>query len=155
MGNLIVKQVTIRTIIGCVLIVLSASLRAQNDEKPLIDLLDSKIYEVPEIFEEPSLDQGDTKAIFYETLSFKGKPTRAFAYIGIPKSDKPVPAMVLVHGGGGKAFYEWVKIWNDRGYAAISMSLVMNLVGLLVLAGSMILNCLWKNNGCIMPYLIL
>ena len=31
--------------------------------------------------------------------------------------------MVLVHGGGGKAFHEWVKIWNDKGYAAISMSL--------------------------------
>lgn len=123
MNKLIIKQINLRTIIACVLIVLSASLQAQNDAKPLIDLLDSKIYEVPEVFEEPSLDQGDTKAIFYETLSFKGKPTRAFAYIGIPKSDQPVPAMVLVHGGGGKAFHEWVKIWNDRGYAAISMSL--------------------------------
>jgi dienelactone hydrolase len=29
--------------------------------------------------------------------------------------------MVLVHGGGGTAFSDWVKLWNSRGYAAISM----------------------------------
>ena len=29
--------------------------------------------------------------------------------------------MVLVHGGGGTAEAEWVRIWNARGYAAISM----------------------------------
>jgi dienelactone hydrolase len=29
--------------------------------------------------------------------------------------------MVLVHGGGGTAFAHWVKMWNDRGYAAIAM----------------------------------
>jgi dienelactone hydrolase len=28
---------------------------------------------------------------------------------------------VLVHGGGGSAFVRWVKLWNSRGYAAISM----------------------------------
>ncbi|WP_165586757.1 alpha/beta hydrolase family protein [Neotamlana sedimentorum] len=86
-------------------------------------LLDQSVYKSPEIHWEPTLNQGDIKALFYETLSYKGKPTRVFAYIGIPKSNKPVPAMVLVHGGGGKAFHEWVKIWNNRGYAAISMSL--------------------------------
>lgn len=101
----------------------AATVRAQTNTKPLKELLDNKVYQVPEVFWEPAKDQGDIKALFYETLDYKGKPTRAFAYLGIPKSDKPVPAMVLVHGGGGKAFHEWVKIWNDRGYAAISMSL--------------------------------
>jgi dienelactone hydrolase len=85
--------------------------------------LDSKVYEVPAVHRVPEQDQGDIQAIFFDTLDYKGKPTRAFAYIGIPKSDQPVPAMVLVHGGGGTAFHNWVKIWNDRGYAAISMSL--------------------------------
>lgn len=28
---------------------------------------------------------------------------------------------MLVHGGGGHAFAEWVKIWQKRGYAAIAM----------------------------------
>ena len=89
----------------------------------LVDILDSTIYQAPKIYWEPSKDQGDIKALFYTTIPYKGKETRAFAYLGIPKSDQPVPAMVLVHGGGGKAFHEWVKIWNDRGYAALSMSL--------------------------------
>ena len=30
--------------------------------------------------------------------------------------------MVLVHGGGGTAFKEWVEKWNARGYAAISIA---------------------------------
>lgn len=29
--------------------------------------------------------------------------------------------MVLVHGGGGTAFEDWVKLWTDRGYVAIAM----------------------------------
>jgi dienelactone hydrolase len=29
--------------------------------------------------------------------------------------------MVLVHGGGGTAFPEWVKLWTARGYAAIAL----------------------------------
>jgi len=29
---------------------------------------------------------------------------------------------VLVHGGGGTAFKEWVKKWNDHGFAAISIA---------------------------------
>ena len=31
--------------------------------------------------------------------------------------------MVLVHGGGGTAFPEWVELWRKRGYAAIAMDL--------------------------------
>ena len=33
------------------------------------------------------------------------------------------PAMVLVHGGRGTAFDEWVRLWNGRGYAAIAVDL--------------------------------
>jgi dienelactone hydrolase len=63
------------------------------------------------------------KAIFYEGPWWKGKPTSVFAWVGLPPGDKPGPAVVLVHGGGGTAFTEWVKLWNDRGYAAIAMDL--------------------------------
>lgn len=63
------------------------------------------------------------KVAFYDGLPYRGKPTRIFCYYGVPKHTKgaKVPGMVLVHGGGGSAFYRWVKFWNDRGYAAISM----------------------------------
>lgn len=64
------------------------------------------------------------KPIWIEGEMWKGRPTRIFAWWGLPKdacADKNVPAMVLVHGGGGTAFASWVKLWNDRGYAAIAM----------------------------------
>ena len=52
-----------------------------------------------------------------------GKPTRVFAFIGLPNvpKGKKIPGMVLVHGGGGTAFESWVRLWNARGYAAIAM----------------------------------
>jgi dienelactone hydrolase len=63
------------------------------------------------------------KAIAYTGLPLKGTPTRVFAWLGLPKlaPGEKAPAMVLVHGGGGTAFDEWVKLWVDRGYAAIAM----------------------------------
>lgn len=67
--------------------------------------------------------QGE-RAFFYDGPGWHGKPTRVFAWYGLPKDFKPgtkVPAMLLVHGGGGTAFAQWVKMWNDRGYAALAM----------------------------------
>lgn len=63
------------------------------------------------------------EAVFYAGPAYQGKPTEIFAWIGVPKSETPVPAMVLVHGGGGTAFAEWAKLWTSRGYAAIAMDL--------------------------------
>lgn len=63
------------------------------------------------------------KAITYEGRPWKGKPTRVFAWVGLPKAEGKVPAMVLVHGGGGTAFADWAKLWTGRGYAAIAMDL--------------------------------
>ena len=66
------------------------------------------------------------KAIFYDGVTVDGKKTKVFAYMGLPQGaseNNPVPAVVCVHGGGGTAYSEWVKKWNDRGYAAIAMDL--------------------------------
>lgn len=61
--------------------------------------------------------------IFFTGPAFDGQPTKVFAWLGVPKTEpgKKLPAMVLIHGGGGTAFANWVKMWNDRGYAAIAM----------------------------------
>ena len=70
-------------------------------------------------------DTYDVDAIFY--TGHNG--TKVFAYMGFPKSaseTNKVPAMVLVHGGIGKAEKGWVKKWNDLGYAAIAMDLYGN-----------------------------
>lgn len=66
---------------------------------------------------------GGIEAITYRGADYKGKPTRIFAHIGFPENtDTPVPAVVLVHGGGGHPEDVWIKKWNKRGYAAIAMS---------------------------------
>ncbi|OQB38809.1 MAG: hypothetical protein BWY06_01881 [Candidatus Latescibacteria bacterium ADurb.Bin168] len=72
---------------------------------------------------DPTRSKNGMKAVFYEGVPFRGKPTEVFAYYAIPKGKKgeKVPGMVLIHGGGGSAFTPWVKLWLDRGYAAISM----------------------------------
>lgn len=70
----------------------------------------------PKWEELPGYEQPDypgIKALLYEGLPKGGTPTRIFAYMGVPESASPanpVPAVVLVHGGGGHAFAEWVRI---------------------------------------------
>lgn len=66
--------------------------------------------------------EGSITGIVYENEPFLGKPSKVFAYLGIPENiDGKVPAILCIHGGGGKAFKEWVEMWVKRGYAAISM----------------------------------
>ena len=67
-------------------------------------------------------NDGPVRSILFSNEPYLGQPTEVFAYLGVPDSaDAPVPGMVCVHGGGGKAFKNWVEMWVERGYAAISM----------------------------------
>ena len=64
--------------------------------------------------------------ILYESIPYKGNPVRVFAYYSAPDGPIPEggwPAVVCVHGGGGTALNDWVQVWNDHGFAAISMDL--------------------------------
>ena len=69
----------------------------------------------------------DIEGTNIKALTIKGenigdKKTKIFGYYGLPENTEgKVPAMVLIHGGGGHAFHCWVKQWNDRGYAAIAV----------------------------------
>src|SRR4051794_1470454 len=67
--------------------------------------------------------EGELRPLFYDGLPYRGKPTRVFAWYGRPAGRAgKVPAMVLVHGGGGTAFKEWVVKWTGHGFAAISVA---------------------------------
>lgn len=64
------------------------------------------------------------QTLLYANESFQGGQTRVFAYLARPeKIEGKRPAMVLVHGGGGKAFREWAELWAKRGYVALAMDL--------------------------------
>ena len=62
------------------------------------------------------------RALTYDGADLGGLHTKVFAHLGFPEDvSSPVPAMVLVHGGGGHPEDVWIRKWNERGYAAISM----------------------------------
>lgn len=71
---------------------------------------------------------GLVQELYYDSEPLNGTPTRVFAYLGRPaeQSSTPQPAIVLVHGGGGKAFSAWAEHWAKRGYVAIAMDLSGN-----------------------------
>ncbi|HEY1190224.1 MAG TPA: alpha/beta fold hydrolase [Gemmata sp.] len=72
-------------------------------------------------------DVGKAREVYYPGEPFNGKPTRVFAYYARPaKGDGPFPAVLLVHGGGGKAFQAWAEHWAARGYCALAMDLSGN-----------------------------
>ncbi|HQU47044.1 MAG TPA: alpha/beta fold hydrolase [Pirellulales bacterium] len=85
-------------------------------------------WKLAEMKQPPEATWGETKEgvqqVFYTSGPYEGQPTRVFAYYARPeKGDEPFPAMVLIHGGGGKAFAQWARLWADRGYAALAMDL--------------------------------
>jgi dienelactone hydrolase len=62
--------------------------------------------------------------LYYDGEPYRGKPTCVFAYLARPvEAAGRLPAMVLVHGGGGTAFKEWAELWAQRGYVALAMDL--------------------------------
>ena len=70
------------------------------------------------------------RSLTYAGEVYRGQPTSVFAFYATPGTitgdtadDKNLPAVVLVHGGGGTAFAEWVWLWAQRGYAVIAMDL--------------------------------
>jgi dienelactone hydrolase len=68
--------------------------------------------------------EGGLQAIYFDALDYEGKPTKVFAWLGIPQERKgEVPGIVLLHGGGGTAFRQWVEKWIERGFAAIAVAL--------------------------------
>lgn len=85
------------------------------------------IYDVPKY---KVMTADSAIGIIYQGLTYKGKPQNVYAYYATPgtlsgdrSKDKNLPAVILVHGGGGTAFKEWAIMWAKKGYAAIAMDL--------------------------------
>jgi dienelactone hydrolase len=88
----------------------------------------TEFFKAPVFYDAPShlTDDAGVKGIFLDGATWRGKKSRLFAWIGLPKaasSSQKVPGIVLVHGGGGTAYSCWVKMWNECGFAAIALDI--------------------------------
>ncbi len=84
----------------------------------------AELYKTPKTENWQSPFKGEVTPIWIEGVPYRGKPTRCFAFYGIPEGaskEKKVPGIVLVHGGLGTAYPEWVRLWVRRGYAAVAV----------------------------------
>ena len=83
-----------------------------------------ELYKVPKTWGNQDPFTGEVTPMWIEGEPYHGKPTRLFAFLGLPENATPsnkVPGIVLVHGGLGTAYPEWVRLWTRRGYAAIAV----------------------------------
>ena len=109
----------------CVILSAVPSLRA-DAPKPFTGPWDVPALQKADVKPEWGETVGKAREVYYPGEPFQGKPTRVFAYYAKPDGDGPFPAVVLVHGGGGKAFREWAEHWSARGYCALAMDLAGN-----------------------------
>ncbi|MCB9898284.1 MAG: dienelactone hydrolase family protein [Planctomycetes bacterium] len=75
-------------------------------------------------------DAQPVRGLFLAGERYEGRPTRAFALYatpgslaGVPDAPGSLPAVLLLHGGGGRAEPAWVEQWAARGYAALAPDL--------------------------------
>lgn len=110
---------------------------AQN-KVPRIDTkaikIDNLLWDLEKLSVAPKVEWLDRQSrvhkLLYKGADYEGHSTQVFAYysnpdliVGRPAGKQKYPGVVLIHGGGGTAFKEWVEKWAAEGYAAIAMDL--------------------------------
>ncbi|MFC1765919.1 alpha/beta hydrolase family protein [Planctomycetota bacterium] len=117
------KRIKMKHIVMLLLVCLLAPLASASVMGP---------WDMERLFQVPKWEKTDTAVkpgmtgLLYDAIPVQGKRVQVFTYYRAPEGRIPQggwPAVVCVHGGGGTAFDAWVQIWNDHGYAAISMDL--------------------------------
>ncbi|MFJ2503144.1 dienelactone hydrolase family protein [Microbacterium sp. NPDC087592] len=64
-------------------------------------------------------------ALRFKVESESRSATSVFGYLAQPprRDARQLPGVVLIHGGGGRAFPEWATMWAQRGYVALAIDL--------------------------------
>ncbi len=95
-----------------------------------VELPDS-LWQAPEFYRDEQNDRqesnidGTIQAIYYRS-DYNDEESYSFAFLGIPEgvsATNKAPAVLLIHGGGGTAYWQWVREWVNRGYVALAMDL--------------------------------
>ena len=111
------------TSIAALLIVVALAPARADAPKPAAGPWDVAALRAAEVRPTWGETAGPVREVYYPGEPFRGKPTRVFGYYARPDGDGPFPAVLLVHGGGGKAFPKWAGHWAARGYCALAMDL--------------------------------
>ena len=82
--------------------------------------LPDSLWQAPQYYGDSANDRtesgirGTIQAIYYRS-DYIGEESYAFAFLGIPEDaseQNRKPAVLLIHGGGGSAYWERVKKWG-------------------------------------------
>jgi hypothetical protein len=128
-----------KTLIALFLIFITIPISAQTSGPVYIKntLIADGVYNAPNFEFTTNYDSYNTTTVngTIRGVLFDGVPysqalngenkTKIFAWYGEPaglSAGEKVPAVILVHGGGGEAYAVWVAEWVNRGYIAIAMS---------------------------------
>lgn len=131
--NIILSVFFLTTLVSCKAAQNSSDTKVNLSEGPTLikaSLEKDNVFKTPN-FEyttayDSQINESNIKGLFLDGLDYKGKKTKVFCWYGTPanvEEGKKYPAVVLAHGGGGTAFHQWVKKWNDKGYFAIAIAL--------------------------------
>ncbi len=121
-------------IFAALILAIGFSMHAADKIGRAPELPESMPWDLVQLAEVPEFRWVDEKSpirsLIYQGQLYFNEPTEVFAYYASPETiggnsaeAGEYPAVVLIHGGGGTAFAEWVWLWASRGYAAIAMDL--------------------------------
>ncbi|MBA7576719.1 hypothetical protein ES708_18560 [subsurface metagenome] len=125
------RTISLIVIVAVVLVLCGFKTSKSDKITGQTDLWDFDQLKKPPAYQWLNDDNATIRQIIYEGEACGAiAKTQVFAYYATPATisgdkskDHNLPAIVLVHGGGGYAIKEWVIQWANRGYAAISMDL--------------------------------
>ena len=55
-------------------------------------------------------------------MTHEGSKVRVYALSGVPEGKGRLPGILHIHGGGQTVNPQWLRFWNDRGYAALTFN---------------------------------
>lgn len=127
----LVFNIGIYTLLNCLAFIGGSHVFAMPIDSVNHQVTADDLWNLEDLYKKPSstwlkMNNG-VRSLLFKSVDYKGKPTEVFAYYSDPdmltgkSSKKKFPGIVLLHGGGGKAYQEWVEKWAAEGYAAIAI----------------------------------